>query len=128
MNTYIKTVKDLPPPSGPYSVGIIAEGKFLFISGQLPFDPSIGKISRGTIAEQTRLTLECVRRVIEEAGASVDDIVNCRIYLQQLTEKNFAEFNEAYGAFFGDHKPTRTTIGCQLLNVDVEIDCVVKVA
>jgi 2-iminobutanoate/2-iminopropanoate deaminase len=128
MNTYIKTVKDLPKSGLPYSAGIIAEGKFLFISGQGPYDPALGKFTRGSVAEQTKLTLECLRRVIEEAGASIEDIVSCRAYLQQLTEKNFAEFNEAYGAFFPGNKPTRTTIGCQLMNIDVEIDCVVKMA
>lgn len=128
MNTYLKTVKGLPQSGYPYSAGIIAEGKFLFVSGQGPYDPALGKFSRGTIAEQTRLTLECIRRVVEEAGASIEDIVSCRAYLQQLTEKNFAEFNEAYGVFFSGNKPTRTTIGCQLMNIDVEIDCVVKLA
>ena len=127
MNTYLKTVEGLPKSGYPYSVGIVAEGKFLFISGQGPFDPATGKMSRGTVAEQTRLTLECIRRVVEEAGASIENIVNCRAYLQQLTERNFAEFNEAYGAFFSGNKPTRTTIGCQLLNMDVEIDCVVQI-
>jgi len=128
MNTYLKTVKGLPQSDYPYSAGIIAEGKFLFVSGQGPYDPALGKFSRGTMAEQTQLTLECIRRVVEEAGASVEDIVSCRAYLQQLTEKNFAEFNQAYGAFFSGNKPTRTTIGCQLMNIDVEIDCVVKIA
>lgn len=80
MNTYLKTVKGLPQSDYPYSAGIIAEGKFLFVSGQGPYDPTLGKFSRGTMAEQTQLTLECIRRVVEEAGASVEDIVSCRAY------------------------------------------------
>jgi len=73
MNTYLKTVKGLPQSDYPYSAGIIAEGKFLFVSGQGPYDPTLGKFSRGTMAEQTQLTLECIRRVVE-------DIVSCRAY------------------------------------------------
>ncbi|MEX1117342.1 MAG: RidA family protein [Terrimicrobiaceae bacterium] len=126
MNQYLNNIEGLPVSSSPYSSGIIAEGKFLFISGQLPYDPALGRIVRGSIAGQTTLTLECLKRVIAEAGASIDDVVSCRVYLQQLTESNFAEMNGAYAAFFANTKPTRTTIGCQLLNVDVEIDCVVR--
>lgn len=127
MLQYITDVKDLPKTSSPYSSGIVAEGKFLFISGQGPYDPECGHFVRGSVAEQTRLTLECLRRVILQAGGRVEDVVNCRVYLQQLTEANFAEMNAVYAEFFGEHKPTRTTIGCQLLNIDVEIDCMVKI-
>ncbi len=77
--------------------------------------------------EQAKLTLECLRRVIEETGASIEDVVSCRVFLQQLTEANFAELNQAYREFFGANLPARTTIGCQLLNIDVEIDCVVNI-
>ena len=128
MNKYLTNISDLPKSSSPYSAGVIAEGKFLFISGQGPYDPAAGKFVRASIAEQTTLTLECLRRVIVAAGAKVEDVVSCRVFLQQLTESTFAEMNEAYGAFFGKDKPARTTIGCQLLNIDVEIDCIVKVS
>ena len=111
--------------SGPYSPGIIAEGKFLYVSGQGPFCKSEGRFIRGTIREQTTLTLENIRAVIAAAGADISQIVSCRVYLQQLTESSFAQMNEAFAQFFGEHKPTRTTIGCQLLNIDVEIDAIV---
>lgn len=126
MKHCITNVPDLPQSGVPYSPGVVAEGKFLFVSGQGPFDPKEKKFVRGSVAEQTELTLACVRRIIEAAGARVEDVVSCRVFLQQLTEKNFAEMNAAYGAFFGANPPARTTIGCQLLNIDVEIDCVVR--
>ncbi len=128
MNQYLTNVSGLPQTSSPYSTGVIAEGKFLFISGQGPFDPEAGKFVRGSVAEQTTLTLECLKRVILAAGAKVKDVVSCRVFLQQLTESTFAEMNAAYGAFFEGEKPVRTTIGCQLLNIDVEIDCIVRIA
>ena len=124
-----KTIVELPNRVNklPFSSGIIAEGKFLFISGQGPWDPQKGGFVRGSIGEQTRLTMECIRRLVTLAGATMDDIVSCRIFLQQITEKNFAEMNEVYASFFGEVKPVRTTVGCQLLNIDVEIDCIVLV-
>ncbi len=126
MKTCIKNVSDVPCGL-PYSPGVVAEGKFLFVSGQGPYDPELKKFIRGSIAEQTDLTLACLRRVIEAAGAKLEDVVSCRIFLQQLTETTFAEMNGAYAAFFGANPPARTTIGCQLLNIDVEIDCIVRI-
>lgn len=127
MNKYLNKIEGLPVTSSPYSSGVIAEGRFLFISGQGPYDPQRGCFVRASIAEQTALTLECLRRVITEAGATPDDVVSCRVFLQQLTESTFAEMNNVYASFFPNDKPARTTIGCQLLNIDVEIDCIVKI-
>ena len=116
-----------PPSNLPISSGVVAEGKFLFVSGQGPYDPVTGSWVRASIGEQTRLTLECIKKIVEDAGATMNDVVSCRVFLQQITESNFAEMNEAFRKFFGKNKPARTAVGCQLLNIDVEIDCIVKV-
>lgn len=124
-----KTIPDGPTAIGPYSLAVEAEGKFLFVSGMTPFDPSAGKIlGEVSIAEQTRLVLENLRKVVEAAGATLHDVVSCRVYLAQLTEKNFAEMNKVYIEFFGDHAPARATVGAQLLNFNVEIECVVRLS
>jgi 2-iminobutanoate/2-iminopropanoate deaminase len=127
MKHCITKVPCLPESTLPTSLGVIAEGKFLFVAGYGPYDPDTGGFVRGTIAEQTQLTLTCLRRIVESAGATMDDVVSCRVYLQQITRENFAEMNEAYAQFFPEHRPVRTTIGCQLLDIDVEIDCVVRI-
>lgn len=116
-----------PPAAGPYSLGVMAEGKFLFVAGQGPYDPAVGKFVRGSLQEQTELTLRNLQRVVEAAGATMDDVVSCRVFLQQLTEQNFALMNEVYARFFVNNQAVRTTIGCQLLNIDVEIDAVVTI-
>ena len=121
----LTNIQGLPPPSGPYSPGVSAEGRFLFVSGQGPYDPKLGRFSRGSIAEQTRLTLACIERVVLEGGGRMESIVSCRVYLQPLDAQTFAAMNAVYEEFFGTHKPARTTVGSQLLNIDVEIDCVV---
>jgi len=128
MKQAVTDIPGLPKFPLPFSSGIIAEGRFLFVSGQGPFDPAAGQFMRGTIAEQTTLTLECIRRIIEGGGGRMEDVVSCRVFLQQITEKTFAEMNGAYEKFFGPVKPARTTVGCQLLNIDVEIDCIVRLA
>jgi len=126
MKTNITELPGYPPTKLPLSHGVIAEGKFLFVAGHGPFDPKVGSFVRGSIGEQTRLTLESLRLVIETAGGRMEDMVSCRVFLQQITEKTFAEMNETFREFFPGDKPARTTVGCQLLNIDVEIDCIVR--
>ncbi len=113
-----------PPALGPYSLGVMAEGKFLFVSGMTPFDPATGKIDRGSISRQTELVLENIKNVLAAGGVSLADVVSCRVYLSNLTAENFREMNEVYVRYFGESKPARATIGAQLLGFDVEIECV----
>ena len=114
-----------PPAIGPYSPAVVADGRYLFISGQIPFDPAAGQIVRGTVTEQTEIVLTNLERVVKTAGATMAQVVQCRVYLATLTKENFAEMNGVYARFFGDHKPARTTLGAQLLGFDVEIEAVV---
>ena len=102
----------------------MAEGKFLFVSGMTPFDPVRGKIDRGSISRQTELVLENIKNVLAAGGASLADVVSCRVYLSNLAPENFREMNEVYARYFGESKPARATIGAQLLGFDVEIECV----
>ncbi|HET7239034.1 MAG TPA: Rid family hydrolase [Terrimicrobiaceae bacterium] len=113
-----------PPALGPYSLGVVASGKFLFVSGITPFDPATGKIERGSIARQTELVLENIKNVLSAGGASLSEVVSCRVYLSNLTPESFKEMNEVYVRHFGESKPARATIGAQLLGFDVEIECV----
>jgi 2-iminobutanoate/2-iminopropanoate deaminase len=109
-------------PVGPYSPGIIAEGRFLFVSGQGSLQD--GEIISGTIEEETRLTLENLGRILEQAGASFDDVVRVGIFLADLTE--FEPMNAVYESFFAVPRPARTTVGAALMGIKVEIDCVAR--
>lgn len=109
-------------PSGAYSPGIIAEGRFLYVSGQGPLRD--GKVVSGTIAEEVALTLANLTRVVEAAGATLADIVQCRVYLASIAD--FDAMDAAYSSIVPDPKPARTTIGADLADgIKVEIDCVV---
>jgi 2-iminobutanoate/2-iminopropanoate deaminase len=108
-------------PAGPYTPGIVADGPFLFVSGQGALLD--GERVVGSIAEETRLTLENVGRVLSSAGASFADVVRCNVYLVDLAE--FGAMNEVYQEFFPEPRPARTTVGCALLSgMRVEIDCI----
>jgi enamine deaminase RidA (YjgF/YER057c/UK114 family) len=98
----------------------------VFVSGQGPLDPETLAVRGTTVAEQTRLTLENVVALVREAGGAASDIVRCTCYLASMG--SFDEFTAAYEEFFAhEPRPTRTTIGCQLSGILVEIDCIAYV-
>ena len=107
-------------PGGAYSPGIIAEGRFLYVAGQVPTRD--GVVVGETVAEQTKVVLENIAAVLAAGGASLADVVRCGVYLNDMTD--FAEMNLAYAAVFPEPLPARTTVGVSLLGFKVEIDCV----
>ena len=78
-------------------------------SGQLPLDLD-GKLIAGGVAEQTAQCLAYVKAIIESVDHAVEDIVKVNVYLADIAD--LAAMNEAYVAFFGDHKPARKVVGC----------------
>jgi 2-iminobutanoate/2-iminopropanoate deaminase len=108
-------------PMGAYSQGLKA-GDFIFVSGQGPLDPDTGKVVGETIEEQTTRTLENVKAILEAAGASMADVVKVSAHLSDLSL--FDRYNKVYSTYFPDPKPTRTTVGSQLLGIMVEIDAI----
>lgn len=118
------TTKNAPSPAGPYSQGIVS-GDLLFTAGFGPQDPTTGVKPDG-VAEQTRQVLRNIAAVLKEHDADLDDVLKTTVHLADLAD--FAEFNEAYGTFFTEPFPARTTVGSQLANILVEIDVVARVA
>lgn len=112
--------------SGPHMSPSYRAGELLFLSGQLAFGPD-GRVS-GDIAAQTRCVLERLEAELSRHGLSRAHIVKANAW---ITEKAmFPIYNEAYAAFFGAHKPARSTI-VSALAVDgalVEIDAVARFA
>jgi len=110
-------------PRGPYSPAVRA-GDFIYVSGQVPVDPATNQLQLSDVQGETRLVLNNVRRVLEGCGASLADVVRCTVFLAD--GKDFAAMNEVYAEFFGEHKPTRTTVACQFVlpGMKVEIDCI----
>jgi 2-iminobutanoate/2-iminopropanoate deaminase len=121
------TAPGAPEAAGPYSHAVRAGG-LLFCSGQVPLDPATGSLVDGSIGDQTRRCLENLKLVCAEVGATLDDAVRMGIYVTDIS--TFGQVNEAYGAFFGDEPPARSTIGVAALplGAQVEIDAVVALA
>lgn len=111
--------------TGGYTPALRA-GDFVYVSGQGPLDPQTLRVLGSTVGEQTTHTLRNVLELVSAAGGDAQSIVRCGCYLASID--SFDEFTAAYEAFFTHRpRPTRTTIGCELAGILVEIDCVAYV-
>ena len=109
----------------PLSPGFLS-GDFLFLSGQLAFNDD-GTPHAGDIAEQTERCLGSIERLLSEAGLDRNDVVKVTAWLTNA--EDFPGFNQAYAAFFADHRPARSTVCSQLLlpGARVEIEAVARI-
>ena len=96
-------------PKRPLATQSVAFSHYNNISGQLPLDLD-GKLIAGGVAEQTAQCLAYVKAIVESVDHAVEDIVKVNVYLADIAD--LAAMNEAYAAFFGDHKPARKVVGC----------------
>ena len=110
--------------TGAYSDCVLVDG-FLFVSGQASVDFKTSAFVLGSIEEETTRTLDNIKAIIENAGATIDDVVKCTVHLSDI--KDFDRYNEIYAAYFTGIKPARTTVQSVLAeNVKVEIDAIAK--
>ena len=116
-----------PAAIGPYSHAVRATGELLFISGQIPADPTTGELVGATAADQARKCLENLHAIASDAGASLEEAVKVTVYLTDI--EAFGEVNEVYASFFKHDPPARVAIAVAALpkGAQVEIDAVVAV-
>ena len=115
-----------PKAIGPYSQAIRANG-FVFLSGQIPFDPATGELITGDVTAQTTRVLDNVKAIAEAAGSSLDKAVKATVFLKDMND--FAAMNAIYGKYFapeGVVAPARSTVEVARLPKDalVEIEVI----
>ena len=120
-----------PKPVGPYPHARRV-GDFLFLSGIGPRQPLTGEIpgvvrdAAGSVIDhdievQTRACIENIRAILEDAGSSLDKVLDVTVYLTDM-ERDFQRFNKVYGEFFADVQPTRTTVGVDSLPTPIAVE------
>jgi 2-iminobutanoate/2-iminopropanoate deaminase len=97
-----------PKAIGPYSQAVEING-ILFVSGQVPINPSTGKLIEGGIKEQTEQVMKNIGAILEAAGFSFSDVVKSTCLLSDMA--NFAEMNEIYGSYYPENSPARAAYG-----------------
>ena len=110
---------DAPAAIGPYSQAVRA-GDFLFVSGQIPLDPSTGAIVAGGVSEQTHQVLKNLAAILSAAGASFRHVVRTTVYLSDMSD--FSAMNEVYGSYFPSPAPARATIQAARLPRDAKVE------
>ncbi len=120
----IKTDK-APLPVGHYSQGII-NNDLLFVSGQIPLDPSTNELTED-FNEACKQALDNIIAVVEAGGSSLKHIINIKIYITDISL--FSQVDMIFKQYFGVHKPTRAVIGVSELpkNAPIEIEATAAV-
>ena len=112
-----------PAAIGPYSQAVsVPAGRMVFLSGQIPLDPSTGDLVGGDIAVQTRRVFDNLRAVCQAGGGDLDRLVRIGIYLTDLS--HFATVNAVMAEYFQAPYPARSTIEVAGLpkGAEVEVD------
>mgnify|MGYP000042928368 FL=1 len=116
-------IPNAPAPVGPYSQAILLDRQ-LYISGQIPLNPSTGQLEMDNIESATTRVLQNIDALLNEAGFTKDDVVKVSIFMKNLEE--FQAMNAIYSAYFTGVAPARETVQVSRLPLDVsiEISCI----
>ncbi len=117
---------EAPKAIGPYSQAIKANG-FVFVSGQLPINPTTGTIEATDAAGQTDQSLKNLKAILAEAGCTLNDVVKNTVFLSDIS--NFAAMNEVYKQYFTENFPARSAFAVKDLPLGalVEIESIAAV-
>lgn len=123
MKNIINTPK-APAPIGPYNQAVLSNNT-LYISGQIPLDPSNGQLIEDDIKKETLQCMKNLRAILEAADMSFKDVVKATIFVKDMN--SFSDVNDVYGSFFNpESAPARETVEVSNLPkfVNVEISMI----
>ncbi|MCF8075294.1 MAG: RidA family protein [Desulfotignum sp.] len=112
-----------PAAIGPYSQGVKTDS-LLFTSGQLPIDPTTGKIPEGNVQDHAHIVFQNLKAIAEAAGTSLDNALKTTVFLADIND--FASVNEVYGEYFKKPFPARSAfqVAALPLGGDLEVEAV----
>jgi 2-iminobutanoate/2-iminopropanoate deaminase len=118
--------ENAPEAVGPYSQAVVSGG-VLYASGQIGLLPAEGKLEADDVETQTRQVTENLSAVLNEAGASITDIMKVNIFLTDMND--FPQVNKIYANWLGDHRPARATVAVAALPLaaKVEMDLIARI-
>jgi 2-iminobutanoate/2-iminopropanoate deaminase len=88
-------------------------GNLVFTQGLTPRDPRTGQLVDSDIRTASRLVFENLKAILDEAGASLDNVLQVRCYIRDFDD-DFEAWNEVYLQYFPNNWPARTVIPAAL--------------
>jgi 2-iminobutanoate/2-iminopropanoate deaminase len=108
-------------PNLPFHPGVRA-GDLIYVSGQVAKDEN-GNMCSGNIEEETRWTIESIRRILQLDGADLDDVVKVTVFLADA--RNFGRYNKVFAEYFPEGRLARTTVEARaVIECKIEMDAV----
>lgn len=119
----IFNTENAPAAIGPYNQAIQA-GNTLYVSGQVPFNPSTMELVTTGVMDEAHQVLKNVGAILSHAGYSFVDVVKVTIFISNMDD--FAAINEVYAQYFTEQQPARECVAVKTLprNVNVEISVI----
>ncbi len=109
-----------PAPVGPYNQAV-RHGDTLYLSGQIAIDQVSGMLVTGDIVSETHRVLQNIRAVLQEAGADMENILKCTIFVTDI--RQYSAINEVYASYFREQTaPARELVEVSHLPKGVHIE------
>ncbi len=111
------------PASLPFC-SAVRVGETVYVSGTIGNPAGELSLVEGGVGAETRQALAHMETALHAAGSSKERVIKCLVFLADMAD--FQAMNQAYGAFFGDHRPARSTVAVAGLAIDarIEIECI----
>ncbi|WP_306118042.1 MULTISPECIES: RidA family protein [unclassified Roseitalea] len=97
----------------------VVDGEFIFVSGTVGYDFKTGAIPDGAEA-QTRQALANIAEALDQAGATLKDVVRVRVYLTR--REDIVPVSRILGETFSDPRPTNTTVIVTLAEEEMRVE------
>lgn len=119
MSKQIINTTSAPAAIGPYSQAVKA-GSLLFVSGQIPIDPTTGNLVTEGIELEAHQVMKNLSAILLEAGGDFSCVVKTTIFIKNMND--FAKINEVYASYFSGSFPARETVEVSRLPKDVKVE------
>jgi 2-iminobutanoate/2-iminopropanoate deaminase len=114
-----------PIVDAPLSQAIVHDGT-VYVSGQVPVDPSTGEVVNGDIEKQVNQCFDNIEAILEAAGSSLDRVLRATVFMTDTND--FESINRAYAARVSEPFPARSAVEVSDLAIDIDIEIEVTAA
>ncbi|MBQ3059393.1 MAG: RidA family protein [Desulfovibrio sp.] len=119
MSKQIISTDKAPAAVGPYSQAVVSQ-RLVFCSGQVPLDPTTGKLVEGDIKVQTARVCENLAAVLAAQGLSLDNVVKTTVFLADI--RDFPDVNDVYKEYFKAPCPARSCVQVAALPLGARLE------